>query len=186
MLSSRPTDRWWPTVAAPTVSLRMRRRNQHDDHHQPGRRAISKAIEEEYTEVAACPTKGFPFHTGRPLTHKLGYDPAEVEALPDQVVESFAGVANPFAAGRLPTDARVVEVGSGAGLDAILAARRVGVYRLWQDSGSAIGAVLDRVVADLLGLAGAILAVGLLAFVSGGIVRRLMYETPPTKARSSA
>ena len=87
---------------------------------------LRKAIEEEYTEVAACPTKGFHFHTGRPLARKLGYDPAEVDPLPEEVVESFAGVANPFIAGRLPVGGTVVEVGSGAGLDAILAARQVG------------------------------------------------------------
>jgi ubiquinone/menaquinone biosynthesis C-methylase UbiE len=46
--------------------------------------------------------------------------------LPDQVVESFAGVGNPFALGPLQPGETVVEVGSGAGLDAILAARQVG------------------------------------------------------------
>lgn len=87
---------------------------------------LRRAIEQEYTEVATCPTKGFHFHTGRPLAHMLGYELAEVEQLPNGVVESFAGVANPFVAGRLPLGATVVEVGSGAGLDAILAARQVG------------------------------------------------------------
>src|SRR5579859_3343567 len=87
---------------------------------------LREAIQAEYTEVAACPMKGFHFHTGRPLTRRLGYDQAEVAALPDQVVESFAGVGNPFIAGTMPAGAVVVEVGSGAGFDAILAARQVG------------------------------------------------------------
>lgn len=87
---------------------------------------LRSAIQEEYAEVAACPTKGFHFHTGRPLAGMLGYDPAEVDRLPDRVVESFAGVGNPFAFGRLHPGETVVEVGSGAGLDALLAARQVG------------------------------------------------------------
>jgi SAM-dependent methyltransferase len=87
---------------------------------------LRRAVQAEYTEVAVYPTKGFHFHTGRPLAHKLGYDPADLEPLLDEVVESFAGVANPFVAGRLPMGATIVEVGSGAGLDAILAARQVG------------------------------------------------------------
>jgi arsenite methyltransferase len=87
---------------------------------------LRQAVAEEYTEVALCPTKGFHFHTGCVLAHKLGYDPAQVDALPDTVVESFAGVGNPFVAGLLPVGTTVVEVGSGAGLDAILASRQVG------------------------------------------------------------
>jgi SAM-dependent methyltransferase len=87
---------------------------------------LRSAIQEEYADVAACPTKGFHFHTGRPLAGMLGYDPAEVDRLPDRVVESFAGVGNPFALGRLHPGETVVEVGSGAGLDAILAAGQVG------------------------------------------------------------
>lgn len=87
---------------------------------------LRRAIQEEYTEVATCPLKGFHFHTGRPLARMLGYAEAEVGALPETVVESFAGVGNPFAWGRLRPGETVVEVGSGAGLDAILAARQVG------------------------------------------------------------
>jgi arsenite methyltransferase len=76
--------------------------------------------------VATDPSVGFHFHTGRPLAALLGYDPADVDALPDAVVASFAGVGNPWLWGRLRPGERVVEVGSGARLDALLAARRVG------------------------------------------------------------
>jgi SAM-dependent methyltransferase len=89
------------------------------------RQELRQAVRDEYTEVATCPLNGFHFHTGRRLAHLLGY-PAEVESLPDRVVESFAGVGNPFALGRLSSGEVVVEVGSGAGLDSILAARQVG------------------------------------------------------------
>lgn len=88
--------------------------------------ALRSAIQDEYAEVATQPEKGFHFHTGRPLARLLGY-PAEVtDSLPDSVVESFAGVGNPFLFGQLKPGETVVEVGSGAGFDAILAAQQVG------------------------------------------------------------
>lgn len=87
---------------------------------------VRAVVQEEYTAVAACPWRGFHFLTGRPLTQRLGYDQAAIERLPDVVVESFAGVSNPFAAGPLPPGAIVLDVGSGAGLDALLAAQQVG------------------------------------------------------------
>jgi SAM-dependent methyltransferase len=87
---------------------------------------LRSAIQEEYAEVATRPEKGFHFHTGRPLAGMLGYDPAETDPLPESVIESFAGVGNPFVFGRLQAGETVVEVGSGAGFDAVLAARQVG------------------------------------------------------------
>jgi len=87
---------------------------------------LRAAIQDEYAEVAATPEKGFHFHTGRPLAAMLGYDLSATDALPDSVIESFAGVGNPFVFGRLQPGETVVEVGSGAGFDAVLAARQVG------------------------------------------------------------
>ena len=87
---------------------------------------LRRAIQDEYAEVATEPALGFHFHTGRALAARLGYETAEVDALPDVVVESFAGVGNPWLWGRLRPGECVVEVGSGAGLDAIIAARQVG------------------------------------------------------------
>ncbi|MBI3978320.1 MAG: methyltransferase domain-containing protein [Chloroflexi bacterium] len=114
---------------------------------------LRSAIQEEYAEVAACPTKGFHFHTGRALAGKLGYDDL-VEGLVEAVVESFAGVGNPFSLGRIESGATVLDLGSGAGLDSILAARQVGA------AGRVIGvdmtpAMLNKASAnaELLGLA---------------------------------
>lgn len=55
----------------------------------------------------------------------LGYDPADIDALPGPVTESFAGVGNPLSLGELHPGETVLDLGSGAGLDSILAARRV-------------------------------------------------------------
>jgi SAM-dependent methyltransferase len=87
---------------------------------------LRSAIQEEYAEVASCPVKGFHFHVGQPLAARLGYPSERVDALPDLVVESFAGVGNPFSWGDLKPGETAVDLGSGAGLDAILAAGMVG------------------------------------------------------------
>lgn len=80
----------------------------------------------KYREVATDPTKGFHFHVGRPLARMLDYPMVVVDALPDRVVESFAGVNNPFSMGELRPGERVLDIGSGAGFDSILASQMVG------------------------------------------------------------
>jgi arsenite methyltransferase len=87
---------------------------------------LRQAIQHEYEEVAATPDKGFHFHVGRVLAERLGYPMDDVDQLPESVVESFAGVGNPFALGRLKPGEVVADLGSGAGFDAILAAQQVG------------------------------------------------------------
>src|SRR5919112_2553329 len=87
---------------------------------------LRTAIQEDYAEVAACPMKGFHFHTGRFLANRLGYPSDRVDALPDPAVESFAGVGNPFSWGELQSGETVVDLGCGAGFDTILAAQMVG------------------------------------------------------------
>lgn len=87
---------------------------------------LRAAIQDEYAEVAACPLKGFHFHTGRFLADRLGYPADRVAALPDVAVESFAGVGNPFSWGDPRPGETVVDLGSGAGFDALLAAQSVG------------------------------------------------------------
>lgn len=83
-------------------------------------------VREKYREVATDPAGTFHFHTGRPLAHRLDYPDEVVDALPDTAVESFAGVGNPFALRPLVAGERVVDVGSGSGFDAVIAAGQVG------------------------------------------------------------
>lgn len=88
--------------------------------------ALREEVKSKYREVATDPHGTFHFHTGRYLAQRLGYDDNFVKSLPDVAVESFAGVANPFAIRTLSKGERVVDVGSGAGFDSFVAADQVG------------------------------------------------------------
>jgi arsenite methyltransferase len=88
--------------------------------------ALREQVRGKYREVALDPSASFHFHTGRGLASRLGYEAAEVDALPDRAVESFAGVGNPFSLRRLAQGEKVVDVGSGGGFDSFIAAGQVG------------------------------------------------------------
>lgn len=87
---------------------------------------LRQEVKAKYRAVATEPDGDYHFHTGRPLAAQLGYDKAVVDALPDQAVESFAGVANPLSMRPLGQGERVVDAGAGAGFDAFIAAGQVG------------------------------------------------------------
>lgn len=87
---------------------------------------LRKAIRDEYREVAEDPGRGFHFHTGRRLTRIVGYRDEWLEGVPERAIESFAGTGNPFAMGELAAGEKVVDVGSGGGIDSLVAARMVG------------------------------------------------------------
>jgi arsenite methyltransferase len=91
-------------------------------------------IQSIYARVAADPSGEFHFHRGPEYAaSRLNYDADELSKLPQSVTESFAGVGNPHRIAPLPAAATVVDIGSGAGTDLLLAAFHVG------DGGRAIG-----------------------------------------------
>ncbi|MCL4811260.1 MAG: methyltransferase domain-containing protein [Vicinamibacteraceae bacterium] len=90
-------------------------------------RTLRREIEAVYSRVATSPSEDFHFHRGPDYAaSRLGYDAAELAALPPEVTASFAGVGNPHAIADLPEGTTVVDIGCGAGTDLLLAARRVG------------------------------------------------------------
>jgi arsenite methyltransferase len=104
---------------------------------------LRRAIQDEYAVVAQEPEHGFHFFVGRPLARLLGYDDAWLDGVPEATIASFAGTGNPFSLGALRPGEHVVDVGSGGGIDSLIAAKMVG------PSGRVIGidmtpAMLDK------------------------------------------
>jgi arsenite methyltransferase len=96
-----------------------------------------------YTRLADDPGGDFHFHRGAKYAADfLGYDPSELALLPPESPASFAGVANPHAIAPLAAGMTVLDIGCGAGMDLLLAARRVG------PSGRAIGVDMTPQMAD--------------------------------------
>ena len=87
---------------------------------------LRREIQSKYREVVEHPDATFHFHTGLAATARAGYQDSWLEGMSKQAIASFAGVANPFHWGLPNTGERVVDVGSGAGLDSMIAARAVG------------------------------------------------------------
>ncbi len=86
---------------------------------------LKSEIKKTYASVSEEPGKDFIFPTGRAWAEDLGY-PEELAHVPDTAVEAFAGVANPWQLGRLAPGERVLDLGSGAGTDSLVAAQMVG------------------------------------------------------------
>jgi SAM-dependent methyltransferase len=83
-------------------------------------------IKKTYAKVSQEPGEDFIFPTGRAWALDLGYPPELLARLPEGAAESFAGVANPFTLGTLERGEAVLDVGSGAGTDSLIAAQMVG------------------------------------------------------------
>ena len=86
---------------------------------------LKSEIKKTYSSVSDDPDRDFIFPTGRAWAEDLEY-PAELANVPDSAVESFAGVANPWQLGRLALGERVLDLGSGAGTDSLIAAQMIG------------------------------------------------------------
>lgn len=90
-----------------------------------------------YQEVADNPASEFHFFHGREAAERFGYASEWLDSAPPGAVASFAGVGNPHERAQLRPGETVLDLGSGAGLDAIIAARAVG------PSGKLIGVDLN-------------------------------------------
>jgi SAM-dependent methyltransferase len=86
---------------------------------------LKNEIKKTYASVSQEPERDFIFPTGRAWAEDLRYPP-ELANVPDTAVESFAGVANPWELGCLTPGERVLDLGSGAGTDSLVAAQMVG------------------------------------------------------------
>ncbi len=101
-------------------------------------------VSKMYAQVATEPDGEFHFHRGPAYAVAfLDYDADELADLPAEATASFAGVGNPLAMGELRPGQTVLDVGCGAGMDLLLAAKRVG------PSGKAIGVDMTPAMIEL-------------------------------------
>jgi SAM-dependent methyltransferase len=100
-------------------------------------------IQTIYARVAAEPSSEFHFHRGSAYAaERLGYDSAALAVLPTDTTASFAGVANPLRMATPMPGATVVDIGCGAGMDLMLAARAI------RPGGHAIGVDMTEPMAE--------------------------------------
>jgi SAM-dependent methyltransferase len=94
---------------------------------------LRNGVREAYSAVSRTPGGEHPFQVGRRFAEGLGYPSEVLENIPTVTVEAFTGVSNVSLFSELPLGASVLDLGCGAGLDALLAGERVG------SGGSVIG-----------------------------------------------
>jgi len=68
----------------------------------------------------------FKYQTGRKGAIALGYDSAMIETVPDDALNSFCGVGNPFAISSILPGSKVLDIGCGCGVDLLVAREIVG------------------------------------------------------------
>jgi len=79
-----------------------------------------------YRSVAENPHGDFHFEMGRALAERLGYPLADLDRIPAEAIDSFAGVGYYFHLADLKEGETVVDLGSGSGMDSFIAALKVG------------------------------------------------------------
>jgi arsenite methyltransferase len=91
------------------------------------RAALETKVKSMYTDVATAPQGRFHFEMGRAMAERLGYAPADLERVPSDAIDSFAGVGYFFHFADLKPGEQVVDLGSGSGMDTFVASLKVGL-----------------------------------------------------------
>jgi ubiquinone/menaquinone biosynthesis C-methylase UbiE len=87
---------------------------------------LETKVKAMYRSVAEDPHGEFHFEMGRTMAERLGYDPIDLDRIPAEAIESFAGVGHYFHLAELKPGETVVDLGSGSGMDSFIAALKVG------------------------------------------------------------
>ncbi len=90
------------------------------------RTALEAKVKDMYTAVADRPDGEFHFEMGREMAERLGYPPADLDRVPREAIDSFAGVGYFFHLAALESGEHVADLGSGSGMDTFVAALKVG------------------------------------------------------------
>jgi len=93
---------------------------------QVNRADLEGKVKAMYRDVAENPHGEFHFEMGRALAERLGYRPADLDRIPAEAIDSFAGVGYYFHLLGDMDGARVLDLGSGSGMDTFVASRIAG------------------------------------------------------------
>jgi arsenite methyltransferase len=88
--------------------------------------SIRDEVHNAYSAAAERPSDSHPFPVGRVFAKSVGYSAEWLNGLPGDCVDRFAGVSNISLVAEMPLGATVLDLGCGAGLDSLIASRRVG------------------------------------------------------------
>lgn len=88
--------------------------------------ALEQKVKAMYQDVAENPHGEFHFEMGREMAERLGYAKADLDKIPAASIDSFAGVGYYFDLAKLKEGERVIDLGSGSGMDTFVAALHVG------------------------------------------------------------
>jgi len=95
-------------------------------HGTVDRQELEYKVKQMYREVALNPKGEYHFEMGRKLAERLGYPSKMLDKLPPESIDSFAGVGYFFDMAGLEKGERIVDLGSGSGMDIFFAAMQVG------------------------------------------------------------
>jgi arsenite methyltransferase len=87
---------------------------------------LESKVKAMYRSVAENPHGEFHFEMGRVMAERLGYAPADLDRVPPEAIESFAGVGHYFHLAEPAPGETIVDLGSGSGMDTFVAALKVG------------------------------------------------------------
>lgn len=131
-------------------------------------------VQDVYREVAEHPHGSFHFAVGRELAERLGYDPEWLDRVAAEAVDSFAGVGCPFAVADVRPGERVVDLGSGSGMDSCVAAVLAGA------DGTVTGVDMTREQLDKARRATERAGLATVTYVKGYV------ESPPLPSESAS
>jgi arsenite methyltransferase len=94
-------------------------------------RELEAKVKSMYRDVAENPEGEYHFEMGRALAERLGYEPSDLDRIPAEAIESFAGVGHYFHLADPKAGETVVDLGSGSGMDTFIAAKIAGQFDAW-------------------------------------------------------